>query len=178
MKKNKKIYIILSYTGTILSKIIKLYTRKKYSHTSISLDENLENMYGFGRTNAYNPFNGGFVHESPKWGTFKRFYKTKAVILSLEVSEEQYQGVVDTLEKFKAEEKKYKYNYLGVVFAAFNKPHHKKYRYYCSEFVQHVLEQAKIKTNLPSLSRPMDFLNIENIEIVYEGVLKEYPRYK
>ena len=62
----KKIYIILTHTGTALSTIIKYYTKDEFSHISISLDENLEEMYSFGRLNPYNPFLGGFVHESIK----------------------------------------------------------------------------------------------------------------
>lgn len=34
-------------------------------------------MYSFGRLNPYNPFWGGFVHESIDKGTFKRFYLTR-----------------------------------------------------------------------------------------------------
>ena len=45
----KKIYIVLTYTGTFLSRIVNIYTGKKYSHVSISLDKNLEYMYSFGR---------------------------------------------------------------------------------------------------------------------------------
>ena len=41
----KKIYIVITYTGTALSKIIKYYLRSEFSHVSISLDENLEEMY-------------------------------------------------------------------------------------------------------------------------------------
>ena len=69
----KKIYIILTYTGTILSKIVKIYTRRENSHVSISLNEDLTKMYSFGRLNPYNPFSGGFVHEEIDKGTFKRF---------------------------------------------------------------------------------------------------------
>ena len=82
----KKIYIILTYTGTILSQIVKVYTRREFSHVSISLDENLTKMYSFGRLNPYNPFSGGFVHERINQGTFKRFKNTKTKIYSLEVS--------------------------------------------------------------------------------------------
>ena len=56
-----KIYIVLTYSGTVLSKLIKIYTQKEYSHVSISLDENLKQMYSFGRLNPYVPFVGGFV---------------------------------------------------------------------------------------------------------------------
>ena len=87
----KKIYIILTYTGTILSRIVKIYTRKEYSHVSISLDRDLNQMYSFGRLNPYNPFIGGFVHEGVDRGTFKRFKNTKTKIYSMEIDEEKYE---------------------------------------------------------------------------------------
>ena len=81
--------MILTYSGTVLGKLIKMYTRSDYSHVSLSLDEKLTKMYSFGRLNAYNPFIGGFVHEGVNIGTFKRFKKTKAIIYSLDLTEEQ-----------------------------------------------------------------------------------------
>ena len=69
----KKIYIILTHTGTILSKIIKYYTGDEFSHVSIALDSQLRKIYSFGRLNPYNPIKGGFVHESVDKGTFRRF---------------------------------------------------------------------------------------------------------
>ena len=42
---NVKVYIVISQTGTILSRIIKLLTRKNYNHASISLDKELNEMY-------------------------------------------------------------------------------------------------------------------------------------
>ena len=59
----KKIYIVLTHSGTTLSKIIKGFTKDEFSHVSISLDKELNEMYSFGRLNPYNPFWGGFVHE-------------------------------------------------------------------------------------------------------------------
>lgn len=46
-EKNTKIYIILTYTGTILSKIIKIFTRDEFAHVSISLDVNLKEIQLF-----------------------------------------------------------------------------------------------------------------------------------
>ena len=89
----KKIYIVLTHTGTVLSKIVRFYTGKEFSHVSISLDEDLNQMYSFGRLNPYIPFIGGFVKESPHYGTFKRFYKTKTKIYSLEVDDYQYKKI-------------------------------------------------------------------------------------
>ena len=89
-KKSKKIYIVLTYTGTFMSKVIKIFTRAKYCHVSISLDEELTQMYSFGRLNAYNPFIGGFVHESLDEGTFKRFYKTETTIYTYAKADKNY----------------------------------------------------------------------------------------
>lgn len=50
------IYIVLSHTGTNLSKLIKLFTKDEFSHVSISLDIDAKEMYSFGRLRAYNPF--------------------------------------------------------------------------------------------------------------------------
>ncbi|MFR7463045.1 MAG: tyrosine-type recombinase/integrase [Clostridia bacterium] len=55
----KKIYIVLTHTGTTLSKIIKTYTKDEFSHVSIALDNKLQEMYSFGRLHPYNPFWGG-----------------------------------------------------------------------------------------------------------------------
>lgn len=86
-RQGKKIYIILTHTGTVLSKIIKGFTKDEFSHVSIALDIELKEMYSFGRLNPNNPFCGGFVHEYIDKGTFKRFYKTRAKVYSLEVTE-------------------------------------------------------------------------------------------
>lgn len=70
---NKQLYIVISQTGTLLSRILKQITGAEYNHASISLSRDLERMYSFGRRHPYNPFWGGFVIESPRTGTFKRF---------------------------------------------------------------------------------------------------------
>ena len=50
----KNIYIVLTYTGIILSKVVKLYTKREYSHSSISLNlENVKLIYQ-GKLNKYN----------------------------------------------------------------------------------------------------------------------------
>ena len=76
----KKIYIILAHTVTILSTIIRYWTKDEFSHVSIALVAELEQMYSFGRLNPYNPFWGSFVHEHIDKGTFKRFKKTKTEV--------------------------------------------------------------------------------------------------
>ena len=74
---NRQLYIVISQTGTLLSRILKQITDAEYNHASISLSRNLERMCSFGRRHPYNPFWGGFVIESPRTGTFKRFPKPR-----------------------------------------------------------------------------------------------------
>ena len=116
----KKIYIILTYTGTILSRIVKIYTRKEYSHVSISLDRDLNEMYRFGRLNPYNPFIGGFVHEGIDRGTFKRFKNTKTKIYSMEIDEEKYERLEEIIENIQQKKKLYKFNVIGLIAVALN----------------------------------------------------------
>lgn len=170
----KKIYIILTYSGTFLSKIIKYYTRDEFSHVSISLDSELKKMYSFGRLNPYNPFWGGFVHEGVNFGTFKRFSRTRAKVYSLEVEDEQYEKIKDAIYYIKKIRKYYKFNLLGLFAVGFKIRIKSDKAFYCAEFVKYALEKAGVKTDLPDLVRPENFKDIENIKLEYEGLLKFY----
>lgn len=50
---NKQLYIVISQTGTLLSRILKQITGAEYNHASISLSRDLERMYSFGRRHPY-----------------------------------------------------------------------------------------------------------------------------
>lgn len=170
----KKIYIILTHTGTILSKIIKEFTKDEFSHVSIALDKELNRMYSFGRLNPYNAFYGGFVHEYINEGTFKRFYKTRAKIYSLEISDEQYEEISKNIIKFEQSKDKYKFNTVGLFAVGIHKRIQKENRFYCAEFVKYILEKSGIKTNLPEMIRPEDFKKLEDSSIIYDGLLRNY----
>lgn len=171
----RKIYIVLTYTGTILSWIVKNYTRKEYSHVSISLDENLNEMYSFGRIYAYNPFIGGFVRESTKYGTFKRFRKRiKTKIYSLEVDETQYKMIKKIIDDFNNDKDNYSFNMIGLLAVAFNLKIKRKKCFYCAEFVKHVLDNSSLEIYLPELIRPEDFEKINGVQEIYSGLLDEY----
>ena len=86
---HKQIFIVITQTGTMLSRILKRITGAEYNHASLSLSQDLTRMYSFGRMHPYNPFWGGFVIESPHAGTFRRFSDTTAIILAVEITEER-----------------------------------------------------------------------------------------
>lgn len=174
MEKTKKIYFVLTYTGTILAKIVKLYTRKTYSHVSIALDDSLENMYSFGRLNPYNPFVGGFVVESTKRGTFKRFKNTKTVVFSYDISEEQYENIKNEINSFIINKDQYKFNVLGLFLVMFNIKLKRENCFYCAEFVKYIVEKEGIITDLPDIIKPNDFRELNNMQLIYKGKLHSY----
>ncbi|MCL1950335.1 MAG: hypothetical protein FWF59_11445 [Turicibacter sp.] len=44
-----EIYIVLTKTSSVASKLIGCYTKKPYSHVSIAFDKELKQVYSFGR---------------------------------------------------------------------------------------------------------------------------------
>ncbi len=173
----QKIYIVLSQTGTILSRIIKFFTRAKYCHSSISLDESLTTMYSFGRVFAHNPFYGGYVKESTCYGTFKRFYKkTQAVVLEFEVEKPIYEKMKRFLEEMYKRRKRFGYNYFGLISALFRKKHKSPNRFYCSEFVNYICEKYGVynKEAMPDIVKPIDFFKRFKSRTIFKGLLSQY----
>lgn len=177
----RKIYIVISQTGTLLSRVLKVITRAKYNHVSISLDEKLESMYSFGRRRTYNPVWGGFVMESPHEGTFKRFENTKVIILEVCINDTKYEHLRRCVENMYVHKHTYGYNYIGLFLAILRIKHRSVRRYYCSEFVKEMLTRFSNmpKTLFPRIPKPIDFLKLEQqaeCAIVFCGKLQEYAR--
>ncbi len=178
METTRQLYIVISQTGTILSRVLKLFTGAEYNHASVSVSEDLKQMYSFGRRHPYNPFWGGFVKESIHSGTFKRFYKTKAVVLAVDIDEQKYIQLCELLKEMHSNRKIYRYNYLGVCLAAFRIAYKKRNCYYCSEFVKDVLLKGGVDgaETLRPIVQPIHFFTIPHKQL-YCGRLNEYSRY-
>lgn len=173
----RKVYFVLSQTGTILSRILKLYTNAPYNHASIALTEDLEVMYSFGRLNPYNPFVGGFVQESAAFGTFKRFKNTRIMVVEAEVTPEAYAQLCIHIRRMLRTRTEYHYNYLGLFLAGVRIHRTKRNCYYCSEFVKAMAIQAGVEgaETIPAIVKPMHLLRVPH-RIVYEGRLRDYVR--
>ena len=175
--KMKSVYLVLTHTGTSFSNLIRRHTGNTYNHISIALREDLEEMYSFGRLNPYIFFWGGFVIESPKKGTFKRFGKTIAKVLELPVTEEAYAIIENYIQQFIADKKTFGYNFLGILKARNNVNYQKSYRkFYCSQFVNYLLVCARVipEYHFGNVVTPESFCTLENVTVRYEGLLKEY----
>ena len=171
----KNIYLVLTYTGTMLAKLIKYYTHSEYSHVSISLDEGLNEMYSFGRVYTYIPFLGGYIHENTSKGLFKRCKNTEAAVYVLKVSNEQYDTIRDIIIDMYNNKDLYRFNVIGLFANGLNIKFRKRKNYfYCAEFIEYLLDRADIYMDLPNLPKPNDFKDIKSLELTYKGKLNRY----
>lgn len=168
------IYVVLTRTNTIISRLIRFFKKDEYTHASISLDRNLENMYSFGRKYDFNPFIGVFKHENINKGTYKYCKTLPGVVIELEVTKSQYKKAKALLGHFISNGSRYKYNYMGLVNSLFDKGSCYSTRFMCSEFVYYILNESGI-ADLDisrSLVRPQSLLTLDG-RILFKGNLKD-----
>ncbi|SFE10344.1 hypothetical protein [Trichococcus pasteurii] len=167
---DQKIYLLLTDTGSMLTRTIKLFTRKKYNHVSLAFDAALADTFSFGRKKANNPFIGGFIHEDV---TSDFYSQAKCAVYALTVSEEQASVMRGYVSSFEKEKEKYHYNLLGLLPALFNKEWDRENYYFCSHFVSTVLVEGDVlQAEKPvTLMRPTDILEALPFVPLYEGKL-------
>lgn len=172
----QKIYIMLSYTGTYFSTFLKFILREKYVHVSIALDEELKMVYSFGRKNPNHMFPCGFVRENVD-DISCIFDKSICQIYELKVKKRTYDKLKKVIEKYERKRGELKYNVLGLPLMKFNFACHRNHHYVCSQFVGKVIQESKIydfKKDY-SLIKPNDVLKIDDLNLIYEGKIKNYP---
>ncbi len=178
-EEKKHIYILLTKTSSVFSRIIALFMGDKYTHSAISLDKNLDKMYSFGRKRINNPFLGGFTEERINYGVYMFSPFVPCAVLELDATQEQYDNVKKSLEHFVANKKKYKYNYRTLYNHLFSSVRRNKYRFACSEFVYYILHSNNVlDLKIPiGAVRPQTFLDVLSNKIIYKGNLHKYKTY-
>lgn len=131
------LYIVASRTPSFLGRIIRLATKFKHNHVSISLNDDLVPLYSFARYNHNAPFHGGFVEES--W--LRYLYMDDDIsfsIYSISISKYQYQQVLDIMQDMKSN--RYSYSLLSAV----TRTHAGRKGYTCLTFVAKVLREIGV----------------------------------
>ncbi|WP_207641495.1 hypothetical protein [Clostridium sp. KNHs214] len=171
-----KVVILLTNTGTLLSKAIKRYTNEPYTHVSIGFDIELNEIYSFGRIFPQNPLIGGFIVENRYEGLYSIFSNVNCAVYILEVDKFQYENMKKIINKFHDEKHKYKYNFIGLFAVAFNIPFKRENAYFCSQFAATVLEKSDVKifNKKCELVTPSDFRTSKYLKLIYSGKLTDY----
>jgi hypothetical protein len=172
----KHVYILLMHSGTLPSRVIKVFYRGKYSHIAIALEEDCYVTYSFGRLKLHNWLYGGFVVEKQDGPFFTWFKNTRCRIMELPVTDEQYALIKERLEEMTETREQYGYDWLGIPFHYFRIPRELDKRYMCSTFVASLLagSGACEWDGDVSLAKPEDFNNLPYSRKVYEGLYRQY----
>lgn len=163
-------------TGTNLSRIINFYTKQPLNHVSIAFDNELKEVYSFGRTQPKNPFSGGFVRENVQ-SEFLR--DANCAIYSYDISKSEVETILRKIKEIEKVKADYRYNFIGLIGIILQIEIRRKNAYFCSEFVATLLTD----TNVITLSKPNCFITAEDIrseigmKLVFEGKLSEYESY-
>lgn len=172
----KTIYLVLSETGSFPSRFIRFFTGDAYTHVSLSLNRELTEMYTFGRKYLYSVYPGGYIKERIHERIYKRFKNTRIAVLEIPVDEGTYVNIQSKVRNMYERKEEYRYSYLGVFLANFNKNKKRKNYYYCSEFIYELLKEFDILVDGESdaVIRPNDFLNAGVGTLIYNGLMREY----
>lgn len=173
---SKYVYVILTQTGTWVSRAIQFFTKAPYNHSSIAGDSKLEEMYSFCRYYKHRPLPAGFSQEHVNTCVFGMFAYIPCVVYRIPVSEEEYENYRSLISYFKKERDYYSFNLMGFVGGILHVPIHRKRKFVCSQFVAYVLRESGIYTFEKDLFliAPDDFRRIPKAELIYEGNLRDY----
>ncbi|WIV12022.1 hypothetical protein [Proteiniborus sp. MB09-C3] len=176
--KKRTIYILLTNTGSVPTKIIQVYTKAPYNHVAISFTKDLRQFYSFGRKKYNNPLWGGFVIEGIDSKIYEYFSETTCSIFSLEVELGVYSRMRKVIKRFEKERDKYVYSFIGLLGVIVKVPIEREYGYFCSQFVATVLEKSGLNlfNKRPGLVTPNDFMNLKELNHIYTGKLSDYSK--
>ena len=170
----RNIYILLTRSGTILSRLIGLTTAEDYTHVSIGLDEDRCRFYSFGRRNPHRPLPAGLVKEDLADGFFSLHPDMPCALYRLSVNDTTYAALRQQLDAMIARAEHYHYNLLGLIFCLLAIPHSRSNHYFCSQFVGTLLKESGC-LSLPrhaSLLHPCDFAALPDAELCYSGKMR------
>ncbi len=174
---NRNVYLLLTDTGTLFTRMIKLYTKECLNHASISFDSDFKEVYSFGRKRPKNPFIGGFVKEDVRSELFRN---ASCEIYVFNVSEKQYHNMLLLIKEIEKNQQLYRYNLLGLFAIVLNKKLHRKHAFFCSHFVATVLQEGRLlnTTKHISMMTPQDLKQTSSHRLIYQGNLQTYFSYE
>lgn len=176
----KTIYILLTRSETIVSKIVHLVTSDTYTHASIAFDGNLQTLYSSSRKNGHTMFPAGPCTESIYSGYYKRHSTIPCAVYELQVSDEAYENAKLEVERIMTDADQYYYNIIGLLLCQFNISYHRKHYFFCSQFVGEMLRrsQAVSFSKDTSLLKPSDYMRLPELQCRFRGCMYELAEQK
>lgn len=172
MKDKCYLYVVLSRTPTKVAKIIRHVSKSTFSHAAISLDANLEQIYGFSRPQYEAPFLGKLVKESFTSYTLNQNIEVPVCVYRLPVSKEKYVYVQNKIYEF-MQDPEIIYNMFSVVTYPISKGFETYKAYTCIEFVAMILKEVGYPIDRPYHAYlPDDMIDFLKEYKYYEGDIR------
>ena len=174
----KTIYILLTRSGTLLSKLVYAVTGASYTHASMAFDEELNCLYSSTRKNGYTMFPAGPSKEYLNRGVFRLRGDAPCALYALEVTDEAYVRARRRAEHMMARGELYRFNTLGLILCALHIRWQRRRHYFCSQFVSEVLQKSgALELPKPStLMHPSDYAELPELRCLYRGTLAGLPQ--
>ncbi len=169
----KYIYILLTRSNSIPSKIIGKFTSGSFTHASIAFEDSIPVMYSFARKYQIAPFPAGLVEEHIDLGFYKSQGNIPCALLRIAVDEKTYDKAKRKVNDMLLRKSEFHYSLLGVIFCKMHIALSFPKYYFCSQFVGEVLSYsgAAVLPKKASLMRPSDFFDMDCTTCVYYGGL-------
>ena len=167
------VFILITYTKTAFGKVIRKVTHGKYTHSAISLDSSMSNLFSF---NASESNQSGFSVES-----LKRYNHDDDCIMCVYcffVKKDKLLHIKTKLDWFLLNKKSSHYSYLNCITLVMNKVVELNNTMICSQFVDFLIKDIGVDLTHKSsaLVTPNDYTKIDdpNVYKVYEGLINKY----
>lgn len=137
------VYIVFSATPTGMGRIIRLATRHRYNHVSLSLSEDVQKLYSFARYHRTIPLYGGYVEESIlRYASFAGQAKIK--VCRVEVPEPQLTYLRNYLERLWNEREDYLYNTPAALASLIHRHPAIPKTHTCVTFIKDILIRCRL----------------------------------
>lgn len=171
----KNIYIILTQSTSIPSRLIRFFTGEPYTHVSIAFDEDIRAMYSFARKYAPLPLPAGLVEEHINTGFYRNQGNIPCRVLAVQVTKQEYYTLKTAVYDMLCRSNEYHYSILGLLLCKLHIPLEIPGHFFCSQFVAHLLADHDIVElpKPPALMHPADFLAVDALSCLFNGKLSE-----
>jgi len=159
------IYILLVRYPDRFSRLFSFLFRTRFTHASIGVGDKDFTFFSY--------VTKGFRRELPRQHpTFKK-QDIPCRLYRLEITDEVYASTIAAIESHIGKSDLHKFSFVGTLLAHMRISYHSKKRYFCSQFVCEILQQAQaIRLNRQTnLYLPDDFIEMNELELVYAGFL-------
>lgn len=176
----KTIYIVLTRSTTVLSRLVHFVTADAYTHAAIAFDREFTQLYSSGRKNGKTMFPAGPCRESFYNYCYRRCKGDIPVaVYELQVSDEAYELAKQEVASIIGKSDEYHFNIIGLVLCKMNIGLRRKHHLFCSQFVGEVLTRSNALQlpKVPALMRPSDYRKLPELRCCFEGRLNDLCSY-